>query len=157
MTAQVWDLARLHYEPMQRSDLEDVYALEQSVYPHPWSMANFEDSLNSNYQAWILRDRDGDLLGYFLLMAVVDEAHLLNVAVSAEKQGQGLGRFLLNQAVACARGLGMESVLLEVRPSNTRALEIYERYGFQHIGRRKGYYPAANQQREDAIVMRFQV
>ncbi len=157
MTAQVWDLARLRYEPMQRSDLDDVYALEQSVYPYPWSMANFEDSLNSNYEAWVLRDRDGDLLGYFLLMAVVDEAHLLNVAVSAERQGQGLGRFLLNQAVACARGLGMESVLLEVRPSNTRALEIYERYGFQHIGRRKGYYPAANQQREDAIVMRFQV
>ena len=157
MTAQVWDLARLNYEPMQRSDLDHVFALEQSVYPHPWSMANFEDSLNSNYEAWVLRDRDGDLLGYFLLMAVVDEAHLLNVAVSAEKQGQGLGRFLLNQAVACARGLGMESVLLEVRPSNTRALQIYERYGFKQIGRRKGYYPAANQQREDAVVMRFQV
>ncbi|NVM77353.1 ribosomal-protein-alanine N-acetyltransferase [Duganella sp. SG902] len=155
MTAPVWDLARLNYEPMRKSDLPDVFALEQSVYPHPWSMANFEDSLNSNYEAWILRDRDGDLLGYFLLMAVVDEAHLLNVAVSAERQGQGLGRFLLNQAVACSRGLGMESVLLEVRPSNTRALEIYERYGFKQIGRRRGYYPAANGQREDAIVMRF--
>jgi ribosomal-protein-alanine N-acetyltransferase len=155
MTAPVWDLARLHYEPMQQSDLEDVFALEQSVYPYPWSLANFVDSLNSNYESWVLRDQDGDLLGYFLLMAVVDEAHLLNVAVSATQQGQGLGRFLLNQAVACSRGLGMESVLLEVRPSNTRALQIYERYGFQHIGRRKGYYPAANQQREDAIVMRL--
>ncbi|MYM31925.1 ribosomal protein S18-alanine N-acetyltransferase [Duganella sp. CY15W] len=157
MTAPVWDLARLNYEPMQHTDLEDVFALEQSVYPYPWSMANFVDSLNSNYEAWVLRDSDGSLLGYFLLMAVVDEAHLLNVAVSAEKQGQGLGRFLLNQAVACARGLGMESVLLEVRPSNMRALEIYERYGFKQIGRRKGYYPAGNQQREDAIVMRFEV
>ncbi|MYM23965.1 ribosomal protein S18-alanine N-acetyltransferase [Duganella sp. FT135W] len=155
MTAPVWDLARLNYEPMQKTDLDDVYALEQSVYPHPWSMANFEDSLSSNYEAWVLRDQDGDLLGYFLLMAVVDESHLLNVAVSAEKQGQGLGRFLLNQAVACSRGLGMESVLLEVRPSNTRALEIYGRYGFKQIGRRKGYYPASNGQREDAIVMRF--
>lgn len=155
MTAQLWDLARLNYEPMQKADLDQVFALEQSVYPHPWSMANFEDSLNSNYEAWVLRDRNGDLLGYFLLMAVVDEAHLLNVAVSAQKQGQGLGRFLLNQAVACARGLGMESVLLEVRPSNTRALQIYERYGFKQIGRRKGYYPAADGQREDAIVMRF--
>jgi len=152
---QVWDLARLNYEPMQQADLPDVVALEESVYPHPWSTANFIDSLNSSYEAWVLRDPQGDLLGYFLLMAIVDEAHLLNVAVSAEKQGQGLGRFLLNQAVACARGLGMESVLLEVRPSNTRALEIYERYGFKQIGRRKGYYPAANQQREDAIVMRF--
>lgn len=154
---QLWDLARLNYEPMQQSDLADVLALEESVYPHPWSMGNFVDSLSSNYEAWVLRDQSGDLLGYFLLMAIVDEAHLLNVAVSAERQGQGLGRVLLNQAVACARGLGMESVLLEVRPSNTRALEIYERYGFKHIGRRKGYYPAANQQREDAIVMRFEV
>jgi len=154
---QAWDLARLNYEPMQQSDLGDVLALEASVYPHPWSMGNFVDSLSSNYEAWVLRDQNGDLLGYFLLMAIVDEAHLLNVAVSAERQGQGLGRVLLNQAVACARGLGMGSVLLEVRPSNTRALEIYERYGFKQIGRRKGYYPAANQQREDAIVMRFEV
>jgi hypothetical protein len=51
-------------------------------------MANFEDSLNSHYEAWVLRDRDGDLLGYFLLMAVVDEAHLLNVAVSARSRGR---------------------------------------------------------------------
>ncbi len=152
---QVWDLARLNYEPMQEADLAEVLDLEQTVYPHPWSMANFVDSLASGYQAWVLRDTDGQLLGYFLLMAIVDEAHLLNVAVSAERQRQGLGRFLLNQAVACARGLGMESVLLEVRPSNERALEIYQRYGFQTIGRRKGYYPTANQQREDAIVMRF--
>ncbi|HEX8406774.1 MAG TPA: ribosomal protein S18-alanine N-acetyltransferase [Duganella sp.] len=152
---QPWDLARLQYEPMRQADLADVVALEESVYPHPWSMGNFIDSLNSNYEAWVLRDQTGDLLGYFLLMAIVDEAHLLNVAVSAGKHGQGLGRFLLNQAVACARGLGMTSMLLEVRPSNTRALRIYERYGFKQIGRRKGYYPAADQQREDAIVMRF--
>lgn len=150
-----WDLARLQYQPMQPADLLDVAALEASVYPHPWSLANFEDSLRSGYQAWVLRAPDGELLGYFLVMAVVDEAHLLNVAVAASRQGQGLGRLLLNQSVACARGLGMESMLLEVRPSNTRALEIYERYGFKHIGRRKGYYPAANQQREDALVMRF--
>ncbi|HEV7816439.1 MAG TPA: ribosomal protein S18-alanine N-acetyltransferase [Janthinobacterium sp.] len=154
---QVWDLARLNYEPMSEADLDDVVALEESVYPHPWSRGNFLDSLVSGYQAWVLRDQGGYLLGYFLLMAMVDEAHLLNVAVGAGIQGQGLGRFLLNQAVACARGLGMESVLLEVRPSNLRALEIYRRYGFAQIGRRKGYYPAANQQREDAIVMRIAI
>lgn len=154
---QVWDLARLDYQPMQLSDVPEVVALEQSVYPYPWTEKNFVDSLNSNYEAWVLRERSGELLGYFLVMAIVDEAHLLNVAVSASRQKQGLGRFLLNQAVACARGLGMESMLLEVRPSNTRALEIYERYGFQQIGRRKGYYPAGGQQREDAIVMRIEL
>ncbi|AXA91476.1 ribosomal protein S18-alanine N-acetyltransferase [Massilia sp. YMA4] len=151
----VWDLARLVYEPMQVTDLADVVAVEQSVYPHPWTRTNFADSLKNGYQAWVLRNPARELLGYFLVMGVVDEAHLLNVAVAAPWQGQGLGRFLLNQSAACARGLGMESMLLEVRPSNVRALEIYRRYGFTEIGRRKGYYPAANGTREDAIVMRI--
>jgi len=153
--APVWDLARLVYEPMTAGDLEEVVAIEQSVYPHPWTRTNFADSLKNEYQAWVLRDQGGELMGYFLVMAVVDEAHLLNVAVAASWQGKGLGRFLLNQSVACARGLGMESMLLEVRPSNERALRIYRQYGFTEIGRRKGYYPAANGAREDAIVMRF--
>lgn len=152
-----WDLARLHYEPMQEADLDEVLALEREVYPHPWSRANFADSLASGYHAWLLRDAGGVLLGYFLIMAIVDEAHLLNVAVAAGQQRQGLGRFLLNQSVAVARGLGMASMLLEVRPSNERALQIYQRYGFAQIGRRKAYYPAANQQREDAIVMRIEL
>ena len=154
-TVPAWDLARLVYEPMTPADLEEVVAIEQSVYPHPWTRTNFADSLKSGYQAWVLRNQGGELMGYFLVMAVVDEAHLLNVAVAAAWQGQGLGRFLLNQSVACARGLGMESMLLEVRPSNERALRIYRRYGFAEIGRRKGYYPAADGAREDAIVMRI--
>ncbi|CDG83887.1 ribosomal protein S18-alanine N-acetyltransferase [Janthinobacterium agaricidamnosum] len=154
MTRQ-WDVSRLDYQPMTESDVDDVVALEERVYPHPWTRGNFLDSLASGYQCWIVRGPDARLLGYFFLMPIVDEAHLLNVAVDADMQGQGLGRFLLNQSVACARGLGMVSVLLEVRPSNLRALDIYQRYGFQKIGRRRGYYPAANQQREDAIVMRL--
>jgi len=155
MMQQTWDLARLIYEPMQESDLDDVVAVEEQVYPYPWSRTNFSDSLSQGYHAWVLRGQDRRLMGYFLIMGIVDEAHLLNVAVSRDWQGQGLGRLLVNQAVALSRGLGMESILLEVRPSNVRALEIYQRYGFSEIGRRKGYYPAANSTREDAIVMRF--
>ncbi len=145
----------LHYAPMGISDVEDVYALEKSVYPHPWTRNNFVDSLAAGYHCWVLRDDAGTLAGYFLLMGAVDEAHLLNVAVAAPHQGQGLARYLLDKAAACARGLSMQSILLEVRPSNARALHIYERYGFVQIGRRKGYYPAHNGQREDAIVMRY--
>ncbi len=155
MRQQAWDLARLIYEPMQESDLDEVVAVEQEVYPYPWSRANFSDSLAQGYHAWVLRAQDGALMGYFLVMGIVDEAHLLNVAVARPWQGKGVGRLLVNQAVALSRGLGMESILLEVRPSNSRALEIYQRYGFAEIGRRKGYYPAANSTREDAIVMRF--
>jgi ribosomal-protein-alanine N-acetyltransferase len=145
----------LDYAPMQAGDVDEVHALEQSVFPHPWSRANFADSLASGYDAWVLRDADGVLIGYYLLMFAVDEAHLLDVAVAAQRQGQGLGRYLLDKIMARARGMGMESVLLEVRPSNERALQVYKKYGFGEIGRRKGYYPAHGGQREDAIVMRF--
>jgi [ribosomal protein S18]-alanine N-acetyltransferase len=146
---------QLLYAPMVVADVDDVYALELRVYPHPWSHGNFIDSLASGYHGWVLRDDSGALVGYFMLMAVVDEAHLLNVAVDSRHQGRGIGLYLLDKVMACARGLALESVLLEVRPTNLRALQVYERYGFTEIGRRKGYYPAHNGQREDAIVMRY--
>jgi len=145
---------RLDYAPMTTADLDEVLAVEQSVYPHPWTRGNFADSLAAGYHAWVLRDR-GELAGYFLLMGALDEAHLLNVTVAASRQQQGLGHYLLDKVAACARGLGAESILLEVRPSNLRALKVYQRYGFVEIGRRKAYYPAHNGQREDAIVMRY--
>jgi ribosomal-protein-alanine N-acetyltransferase len=141
--------------PMVVADVDEVHALEQSVFPHPWSRANFLDSLASGYDAWVLREQGGALAGYFLLMYAVDEAHLLDVALAASRQRAGLGRYLLDRATARARQQGMESMLLEVRPSNLRALAVYRAYGFTEIGRRKGYYPAHEGQREDAIVMRM--
>ena len=149
------DAARLELRPMVAGDVDDVYALECSVFPHPWTRANFVDSLASGYDAWVLREPEGTLAGYFLLMYALDEAHLLDVAVAAKRQGGGLGRHLLDRITARARATGMESILLEVRPSNARALQVYRRYGYVEIGRRKGYYPAHEGRREDAIVMRY--
>lgn len=147
--------AGLALRPMVAADVDDVHALECSVFPHPWSRANFVDSLASGYDAWVLRDGVGALAGYFLLMYALDEAHLLDVAVAAERHGSGVGRYLLDRIAARARDQRMDSILLEVRPSNTRALQVYERYGYSEIGRRKGYYPAHEGRREDAIVMRY--
>ena len=157
--AQAWFEAQnafddLAYAPMVMADLDEVEAIEQAVYPHPWTRGNFVDSLAAGYSAWTLRD-GAALAGYFLVMPVLDEAHLLNVSVAAPRQGQGIGRYLLDKVCACARGLRAESVLLEVRPSNQRALAVYLRYGFVEIGRRKNYYPAHEGRREEAIVMRF--
>ena len=153
----VRDHDQLQYAPMVMGDVDEVFAVETSVYPHPWSHGNFVDSLASGYNGWTLRDDAGALVGYFLLMAAVDEAHLLNVAVAAPYQRQGVGLYLLDKVIACARGLSMDSILLEVRPSNLRALKVYEKYGFAEIGRRKNYYPAHDGLREDAIVMRFKL
>ena len=104
-----------------------------------------------------MRDPLGALAGYYLLMYAVDEAHLLDVAVAGARQRQGLGRHLLDRIAARAREQGMASILLEVRPSNERALDVYRRHGYAEIGRRKGYYPAGPGGREDAIVMRLEL
>jgi ribosomal-protein-alanine N-acetyltransferase len=157
MAAAADPAAGLALVPMTMDDVDEVHALECSVFPHPWSRANFSDSIHAGYDAWLLRDPQGALAGYFLLMYALDEAHLLDVAVAGERQGTGLGRYLLDTLCARAKEMGAESVLLEVRPSNERALAVYRRYGFAEIGRRKGYYPAHEGKREDAIVMRHAV
>lgn len=147
----------MHFQRMHVDDLADVLVIENAVYPFPWTRGNFLDSLYSGYDAWLLREASGQLAGYFLLMTAVDEGHLLNISVRRDLHGKGLGRMQLGKVVAICREKGMSSVLLEVRPSNQRALAVYLRYGFVQIGKRKGYYPAANGTREDAIVMRFEL
>lgn len=135
--------------------MDAVLAIENAVYPYPWTRGNFEDALRSGYQAWLARDAAGGVLGYFMLMVVLDEGHLLNISVRADLHGRGFGRALLERAVSMARELGLVSVLLEVRPSNMRAVALYGQHGFMSIGRRKAYYPAPANTREDAIVMRL--
>ncbi len=145
----------MQFMPMQEADLQEVLAIEYAVYPFPWTNGNFLDSLNSGYESWVLRNSSRTLVGYLLMLPAVDEAHLLNITVHADLHGQGIGRAMLDYVVECTRRKGLASVLLEVRPSNQRALTIYTKYGFQRIGVRKNYYPAAHSTREDAIVMRL--
>jgi [ribosomal protein S18]-alanine N-acetyltransferase len=145
---------QLSFAPMRVDDLPEVLAIENDVYPYPWTRGNFLDSLYNGYQAEVLRAPDGELVGYFLLMLAVDEAHLLNISVRRDLHGHGIGRLQLSRVDTLARDHGMGSVLLEVRPSNLRAYAVYLRYGYTEIGRRKGYYPASGATREDAIVMR---
>ncbi|MDB5767555.1 MAG: rimI [Collimonas fungivorans] len=148
-------LRPLAFAAMRVEDLDEVVAIEKAVYSHPWTHGNFVDSIQSGYQCWVLRDAEQILLGYFFMMQALDEAHLLNISVRDDVQRQGIGKMLLDQVCMLARRLQMQSVLLEVRPSNTRAIAIYQRYGFAEIGRRRDYYPAAGDKREEAIVMRL--
>jgi ribosomal-protein-alanine N-acetyltransferase len=138
---------------MSTDDLAEVVALERRVYSFPWTQGNFADSLAAGHVAFTLRDESGSLLAYAVLMRVMEETHLLNLAVDQPAQGRGLGRCLLNWLMAHEAHYGQRSMLLEVRPSNVPAIKLYGSVGFVEIGRRKGYYPAA-QGREDALVMR---
>ena len=155
MRAPATSRTALRLATMRTLDVEEVTAIEADAYPFPWTRGNFLDSLGSGYDAWTLREPDARLAGYFLLMHAVDETHLLNITVRPDLQGQGLGRLLLNKVIDLARRADMHSVLLEVRPSNQHALAVYHHVGFEQIGVRKNYYPAAGATREDAIVMRL--
>ena len=142
-------------ERMTARDLAGVAAVEQAAFTFPWSRGNFEDSLKSGHLGMVLRDGGNEVAGYLILMPVVDEMHLLNVTVAPAWQRQGLGRWLLRLATALTLVHGFGSLLLEVRPSNIGAIALYHRVGFAEIGRRKRYYPAENNTREDALVMRM--
>jgi len=136
--------------PMNERDLHAVAALEASLQTFPWSRGNFADSLSAGHSVWVLR-LGGDLVGFSVVMSVIDEAHLLNIGVGRAYQGQGYGARMLRHAMECARLGGAAKLFLEVRPSNERAVELYRHFGFRQIGLRKGYYPAVLG-REDGLV-----
>lgn len=142
----------LEFVTMGADDLGEVAAIEAAIYEFPWSRLNFADSLTSGYSAWVCR-RGGQMVGYGVMLVVVDEAHLLNLSIRSESQGRGYGRMLLGHLRGVARAHGAASLYLEVRPSNAGALALYRASGFAEVGRRRGYYPARGG-REDALVMR---
>lgn len=139
------------FVPMRPEDVDAVLAVEQGAYPFPWSRANFADSLASGYSAWTCRIA-GDLVGYAVMMLVLDEAHLLNITVAPQWQQRGYGLLVMHHLFAVARTHGAKRMFLEVRPSNAPGQGLYSRLGFETIGRRRGYYPAGDG-REDAVVM----
>jgi ribosomal-protein-alanine N-acetyltransferase len=144
--------AEARFEPLTDKRLDEVVAVEERAYEHPWTRGNFADSLRSGYQAQVLV-AGGRLLGYFVAMKGVDEVHLLNITVVPEFQSQGWGRLMLDAIALWSRGQGAQWLWLEVRVGNERAQRIYERNGYRRVGERKAYYPAADGKREDAIVM----
>jgi ribosomal-protein-alanine N-acetyltransferase len=148
----VFEHEQVEFEPMTTAHLDEVLAIERSSYSHPWTQGNFGDSLRSGYEAQLLR-ANGELLGYFVAMKGVDEVHLLNITVAPQWQGRGWGRLMLDALALWARGKGAQWLWLEVRVGNVRAQRIYEGSGFRRVGERKGYYPAADGCREDAVVM----
>ncbi len=149
------DQARLELLSLQQpGQLDALMAVEQRAYSHPWSRGNFTDSLASGYQIELLLGGD-QLIGYFVAMPGVEEAHLLNITVAPEFQQQGWSVVLLDALALWARGRGAQWLWLEVRVSNLRARKVYEKYGFERVGERKRYYPSASAEREDAIVMSY--
>lgn len=149
MSAQLDTLPRLRR--MESSDLGAVEKIERTVYPHPWTLGNFADSLGAGYHCWVM-ECGGAIAGYCVMMIAAGEAHLLNLSIAAPLQRRGLGSELLRFGLKLVRDYGAQTIYLEVRASNAAGRSLYARHGFAEIGLRRAYYPA-DDGREDAVTM----
>ncbi len=134
--------------PMLRSDVPIVATLEREIYPQPWSARVFFDELGHANRSYLVATDVGEVVGYGGLMLVEADAHITTLAVAQDLRRRKLGTRLLLALVERAVALGARHLTLEVRATNSDAQQLYERFGFAPVGKRKGYYAG-----EDAIVM----
>ena len=136
-------------------DLDPILAIEQLSFQWPWSRRSFEGELScQNAFSYVVKSAQADkgkqIVAYAFLRRVVDELHVLKIAVTPAQRGRGIASWFLNHCFTMGAQLGANSVYLEVRLSNIAAIKLYEKLGFWEIGRRPNYYPDS---KEDALVM----
>lgn len=140
-------------EPATVGDIPAIADIERRAFTDPWSTASFRDALAHAAVFFATARRSGgdEVLGYVVAWFVADEGEIANLAVSPDGWGQGIGRALLDAAVAEGFAREARTLYLEVREGNARARRLYASAGFEEVGRRRGYYRCPV---EDAIVLR---
>jgi len=137
---------------MTVDDLDQVLEIERKSFPHPWLRQHFIDELNSLHAFPLSAfNIEGRLIGYICPMQLLDEGHILDVAVDPDLRGAGVGRLLVLKVLDECRCNGASFVSLEVRESNLAAITLYRRMEFAAVGRRKKYYENG----EDALMMEY--
>lgn len=142
---------QVSFAPMYAKHVSLIGVMERRNYDFPWSDGIFRDCVKSGYICRLVMLED-TVIGYGVMQIGADEAHILNLCIDQPSQGQGFARVLLEHLIREAERRRANIVFLEVRPSNPRAVNLYELNGFNEIGLRKGYYDSKSG-REDALVM----
>jgi len=136
------------------ADVTAIWAIEQASFPTPWSRWSFLAELGHGNSHTLVAGpappQPWQTWGYLIFWVVLDEMHILNLAVAPDRRRRGIARRLLAEGLAQARELGAALAWLEVRTSNLAAQALYESFGFREVGRRPGYY---DDTREDAILL----
>ena len=146
---------QLTFRRMTLADLERVMRVEEEVYDFPWTRRIFSDCIRVGYLCWLAL-RGDEVVGHAVISVTAGESHMLNLSIARAHQRRGYGRQFIEFLVRQARDRQAETMLLEVRPSNTAAIHCYNAAGFSEVGSRKDYYPAPDG-REDALLFARQI
>ena len=137
---------------MSLDDLGDVMEIEKLSFVSPWTKRLFEETLLSPISSSFIMKKNHETIGYIILYSVADEAHILNIAIHPQYRGTGYASTLIKHALDYFNEKGVGEFFLEVREGNMVAIRLYQRFGFERVGKRKKYYAETN---EDALVMRL--
>lgn len=136
--------------PFTNEDVAQIAELEKLCFSHPWKAEDFSAVCRYPVLYGLALEEDGEIVGYCCTQVLFEDAELQNIAIAPKMRGKGLATLLLSAAEENAKTLGAEKCFLEVRVGNTPAVKLYEKFGYERIGVRKGYYEDG----EDAILMR---
>ena len=131
-------------------DLAQISMIEKETNEYPWSLNNFKSSLEAGNSSIVLKDKK-NILGYAFFSVIGTDSHLLNITISKNYQGRGHGKRILEQVLFQSKVLGATIIFLEVRESNYKAIDFYEKFGFKRDAIRYNYYDG--NPREDALLM----
>ena len=139
---------------MKSSDLDRIMEIETFCFHDFWNRRQYEYELNDNpyAQLWVLVDDEGVIVGYYDLWIIFERAEIANIAIAPDCQHQGYGHLLMEHLLREAGKAGCETVDLEVRASNARAISLYENYDFSVINTKPGYYRQGGES-EDGLYM----
>ena len=138
--------------PMTADHLEELEKLERICFSRPWSRKMLAEELENQCAAFLVAEDavTGKVVGYAGLLVVADEGYITNVAVFPEYRRQGIAAQIIQVFINFALGNHLAFLTLEVRPSNTAAIALYQGFGFEEVGRRKNYYDLP---KEDALIL----
>ena len=143
---------RVNIVPMTADHLEELERLERICFSRPWSRKMLAEELDNECAAFLVAEDPGtkEVVGYAGLLVMADEGYITNVAVFPEYRRRGVAGQIIQVFDNFARGNRLAFLTLEVRPSNTAAVALYRKWGFEEVGRRKNYYELP---REDALIL----
>lgn len=136
--------------PMTRDDIPKLTLMEAEIFPDPWPEKAFIEELDRDNRGILIAQIDGNIVGYAGLIVSFGEAHLTNIAVAPDYRGKSVAKTLLSGILENAKKADCKYIFLDVRPSNTSAIDLYQKFGFYELYRRPNYYRVPV---EDAVVM----